>query len=59
MKYCNGRATMIELDVVYVTYIGDCLSKRSEESFEQNILLRLSLPRNVAQPPRKSLQAIT
>jgi hypothetical protein len=41
---------MIELDMVYVSYFGDFLSKGSRESFEQNILFRLS-------PPRKSLQA--
>jgi len=50
MEYGNGRATMIDLDMVYVSYFGDFLSKGSRESFEQNILFRLS-------PPRKSLQA--
>jgi hypothetical protein len=43
MEYGNGMATMIELDMVYVSYFGDFLSK-------QNILFRLS-------PPRKSRQA--
>jgi len=35
MEYGNGRATMIELDMVYVSYFGDFLSKGSRESFEQ------------------------
>jgi len=35
---------MIELDMVYVSYFGDFLSKGSRESFEQNILFRLSPP---------------
>jgi len=48
---------MIELDMVYVSYFGDFLSKSSRESFEQNILFRLSPPRKAAWPPRKSLQA--
>jgi len=47
MEYGNGRATMIELDMVYVSYFGDFLSK-------QNILFRLSLPRKAARPPRKA-----
>jgi len=33
---------MIKLDMVYVSYIGDFLSIGSRESFEQNILFRLS-----------------
>jgi len=45
MEYGNGRATMIELDMVYVSYFGDFLSKGSRESFEQNILFRLSPPK--------------
>jgi hypothetical protein len=57
MEYGNGMATMIELDMVYVSYFGDFLSKGSRESFEQNILFRLSPPRKAARPPRKSLQA--
>jgi hypothetical protein len=64
MECGNGRATMIELDMVYVSYFGDSLSKGSRESFEQNILFRLSParkasrpPRKAARPPRKSLQA--
>jgi hypothetical protein len=61
MEYGNGRATMIELDMVYVSYFEDFLSKRSRESFEQNILFRLSPPRKAcrsdARPPRKNLQA--
>jgi len=47
---------MIELDMVYVSNFGDFLSKGSRESFEQNILFRLSPPRKAARPPRKSLQ---
>jgi len=39
---------MIELDMVYVSYFGDFLSKGSRESFEQNILFRLSPPRKAA-----------
>jgi len=44
---------MIELDMVYVSYFGDFLSKGSRESFEQNILFRLSPPRKAAKekPP--------
>jgi hypothetical protein len=38
---------MIELDMVYVSYFGDFLSK-------QNILFRLSPPRKAARPPRKT-----
>jgi len=41
---------MIEIDMVYVSYFGDFLSK-------QNILFRLSPPRKAARPPRKSRQA--
>jgi len=48
MEYGNGRATMIELDMVYVSYFGDFLSKGSRECFEQNILFRLSPPRKAA-----------
>jgi hypothetical protein len=48
MEYSNGRATMIELDMVYVSYFGDFLSKGSRESFEQNILFRLRPPRKAA-----------
>jgi len=54
MEYGNGRATMIELDMVYVSYFSDFLSKHSRESFEQNILFRLSPPRKAARPPRKA-----
>jgi hypothetical protein len=50
MEYGNGRATMIELDMVYVSYFGDFLSKGSRESSEQNILFRLSAPRKAARP---------
>jgi len=50
MEYGNGRATMIELDMVYVSYFGDFLSIGSRESFEQNILFRLSPPRKAASP---------
>jgi len=39
---------MIELDMVYVSYFGDFLSNGSRESFEQNILFRLSPPRTAA-----------
>ena len=35
---------MIELNMVYVSYFGDFLSK-------QNILFRLSAPRKAARPP--------
>jgi len=44
---------MIELDMVYVSYFGDFLSKGSRESFEQNILFRLSPPRKAARPAGK------
>jgi hypothetical protein len=54
MDYGNGRASMIELDMVYVSYFGDFLSKRSRESFVQNILFRLSRPRKAAWPPRQA-----
>jgi len=50
MEYGNGRATMIELDMVYVSYFGDFLSK-------QNILFRLSPPRKSRQAAKKSRQA--
>jgi len=45
---------MIELDMVYVSYFGDFLSKGSRESLEQNILFRLSPPSKAAGPPRKA-----
>ena len=45
---------MIELDMVYVSYFGDFLSIGSRESFEQNILFRLSPPRKACRPPRKA-----
>jgi len=45
---------MIELDMVYVSYFGDFLSKGSRESFEQNILFRLSPPRKAARPAGKA-----
>jgi hypothetical protein len=57
MEYGNGWAPMIELDMTYVLYIGDFLSKGCQESFEQNILFRFSLPRKATrlghadQPP--------
>jgi hypothetical protein len=57
MEYGNGRAMMIALDMVYVSHFGDFLSKGSRESFEQNILFRLSPARKASRPPRKSLQA--
>jgi len=41
---------MIELDMVYVSHFGDFLSIGSRESFEQNILIRLSPPRKAARP---------
>jgi hypothetical protein len=47
MEYGNGRATMIELDMVYVSYFGDFLSK-------QNILFRLSPPKKAARPAGKA-----
>jgi len=50
MEYGNGRAMMIELDMAYVSYFGDFLSKGSRESFDQNILFRLSPPRKAARP---------
>jgi hypothetical protein len=50
MEHGNDRATIIELDMVYVSYFGDFLSKGSRESFEQNILFRLSPPRKAARP---------
>jgi hypothetical protein len=43
-----------KLHMVYVSYVGDFLSKGSIEPFEQNILFRLSPPRNAARPPRKA-----
>jgi hypothetical protein len=43
MEYGNGRATMIGLDMVYVSYFGDFLSK-------QNISFWLSPPRKAARP---------
>ena len=54
MEYGSGRATMIELDMVYVLYFGDFLSIGSRESFEQNILFRLSPPRKAARPAGKA-----
>ena len=50
MEYGNGKATMIEFDMVYVSYFGDFLSKGSRESFEQNILFRHSPPRKACMP---------
>jgi hypothetical protein len=43
-----------ELDMVYVLYFGDFLSIGSRESFEQNILFRLSPPRKAARPAGKA-----
>jgi len=54
MEYGNGRATMNELDMVYVSYFGDFLSIGSRESFKQNILFRLSPPRKDARPAGKA-----
>jgi len=45
---------MIELDMVYVSYFGDFLSKGSRESFKQNILFRLSPLRKAARPAGKA-----
>jgi len=45
---------MIELDMVYVSYFGDFLSIGSRESFEHNILFRLSPPRKAARPAGKA-----
>jgi hypothetical protein len=53
MEYDNGRAMMIELDMVYVSYFRDVLSKGSRESFDQKILFRLSPPRKAARPAGK------
>jgi hypothetical protein len=57
MEYGNGRATMIELDMVYVSYFGDFLSKGNRESFEQNIPFRLNPPRKCRQAAKKCRQA--
>jgi len=54
MEYGNGRATMIGLDRVYVSYFGDFLSKGSRESSEQNIPFKLSPARKASRPPRKA-----
>jgi hypothetical protein len=54
MEYGNGRATIIELDMVYVSYFGDFLSIGNRESFEQNILFRLNPPRKAARPAGKA-----
>jgi len=54
MEYGNGRATMIKLDMVYVSYFGGFLTIGSRESFEQNIQFRLSPPRKACRPPRKA-----
>jgi len=54
MEYGTGRATMIKLHIVYVSYFGDFLSKGSRESFEQNILYRLGPPREAARPAGKA-----
>jgi len=48
---------MIKFDMVYVAYFSDFPSNGSRESFEQNILFRLSPQRNAPQQPRESLQA--
>jgi len=54
MEFGNGRATMIELNMVYVSYFGDFLSIGNREFFEQNILFRLSPPRKAARPAGKA-----
>jgi len=41
MEYGNVRATMTELDVVYVSYFGDFLSKGSRESLNKIFCLGL------------------
>jgi hypothetical protein len=50
MEYGNGSGTMIEMDMVYVSYFGDLLR-------QPNILFRLSLPRISARPPKTCCQA--
>jgi hypothetical protein len=41
MECGNGRATMVELDMVQVSYFGGFLSKGSRVSFEQYMLFML------------------
>jgi hypothetical protein len=52
---------MIELDMVYVSYFGEFLSKGSRESFEQDILFRLIPPRKAAGPawPLRNTESIS
>jgi hypothetical protein len=45
---------MIGLDMVYVSYFGDFLSIGSRESFEQNILFRLSSAKKSLQAAKKA-----
>jgi len=49
---------MIELAMVYILYFGDFLSIGSRESFEQNILFRLSPPRKAARPAGKASRPV-
>ena len=50
MESDNGRATMVELDMVHVSYFGGFHSIGSRVSFEQNMLCMLC-------SAKKSLQA--
>jgi hypothetical protein len=50
MEYGNGRATMIELDMVYVSYFGDFLVKAAENL--SNKIFCLGLVRQEKPPGR-------
>jgi hypothetical protein len=51
MEYGNGRATMIELDMVYVSYFGDFLVKAAENL--SNKIFCLGLVRQDKPPGRQ------
>jgi len=54
MVYGNGRATIIELAMVYIADFGDFCCKGSREFVKRNILLLFSPPREDAWPQRNA-----
>jgi hypothetical protein len=53
MGYENGKATMIELDMIHALYFGDFLRNGRRESFLHNQLFGVDPPRKAAWLPRK------
>jgi hypothetical protein len=55
MECGNGRATMVKLDIVHVSYFGGLLSVGSGVSFEQYMLFMLCFAKKGLQGGRQQL----